>query len=787
MRSLNPDQASWIYNGLDCCVTLEVYERLREELDSTNATPEGVRKTYRDALAKQAPYLEMSMRGIRIDEAARKEAVKELRKLLDGLEARFQRMVESVFGHRLNWRSPIQLKTFFYGELGIKEIKKRNSKGVWAATVDEQALERLKLHFYAEPFARYILAMREIGKKATSLETDIDPDGRIRCNINIAGTDTGRLSSSRNDFGTGTNLQNVDRTLRAPFIADPKMILVECDLEQADSRNVGAIIWNRYVDTHGEEVAGAYLDACESGDLHTTVARMAFAEVLPWGDDPKGWRAVADTPFTKTDTYRDGCKKLGHGCLTAGHEVLTPSGWVDIATMPPVIMEWGLDESRFVAVKNWTSHNYTGILQSFEGTSISALMTHDHRVPFKKDAGSSILHEKPAEAGPGAFMPLGGGYVGGSLQVPGALIAAVMSDGELTGNRTRFNFRKPRKVRRLLDLCARFGVDYNILQDGRISIGFSHPKKAGKYMLSWAAESAKEFLEEYVHWDGHRASTSQSLFSKDREHLEWIQTLGRLHGIGGNLGRPKVSGFGTLMHTLQQNRRQYATGSSVRHVSIPAENVPVFCPTVESGWFYVRKGGKIFVTGNTNYYGQPTTMAKHTGFPSPVIKEFQGNYFRAFPLIQTWHKDVIHEIKTFGVLTTLFGRRRFFFGRGDDQSTWRAAIAYEPQSMTGHEMDMGIIQLWRSGHCVELLQQVHDSILFQVPWHNHQTHVEKAIELLHFRTTLKLGREFCVPLGAKAGWNWGGFNAEKNPYGLAKWKGEDKRQPPVARRVADYF
>ena len=32
MKTLSADDASWIYNGLDCCVTAEVYNALEKQL-----------------------------------------------------------------------------------------------------------------------------------------------------------------------------------------------------------------------------------------------------------------------------------------------------------------------------------------------------------------------------------------------------------------------------------------------------------------------------------------------------------------------------------------------------------------------------------------------------------------------------------------------------------------------------------------------------------------------------------------------------------------------------------
>jgi len=60
----------------------------------------------------------------------------------------------------------------------------------------------------------------DLQKKIDILKTEIDKDGRIRTSYNIAGTNTGRLSSSFSEFGTGTNLQNIEESLRSMFVAD---------------------------------------------------------------------------------------------------------------------------------------------------------------------------------------------------------------------------------------------------------------------------------------------------------------------------------------------------------------------------------------------------------------------------------------------------------------------------------------------------------------------------------------------------------------------------------------
>jgi DNA polymerase I-like protein with 3'-5' exonuclease and polymerase domains len=192
----------------------------------------------------------------------------------------------------------------------------------------------------------------------------------------------------------------------------------------------------------------------------------------------------------------------------------------------------------------------------------------------------------------------------------------------------------------------------------------------------------------------------------------------------------------------------------------------------------------------TNYYGTPRTMAKHAHAPVPLIENFQHAYFSAFPCIKAWHSHVIHQIETTGVLYNLFGRRRHFFGRGNDASTHRKAIAFNPQSSTGEEIDRGIMNLWKDtdSRTVQLLLQVHDSILFQIPFSEHADLIPYCLDKLKIEIELAGGRKFHVPLEAKVGWNWGDYDKEENPFGLKKWKGEECRsKPSPMNRLKDYL
>lgn len=297
----------WIYNGLDCCVTLEVLEALLPQVDNMTGG------TYALSRALQAPVLEMNLRGVLINEYERKQAVEGYRSDSERLEQNLYRIIRDGVGYTgftntgktKAWRSNRHVAALLYDVLRLPEIKKRNERGELARTVNRDALERLQIHFIAQPIIAHILALRDFGKKIGVLETKVDPDGRLRTSYNIAGTTTGRFSSSLNDFGTGGNLQNIEERLRRIVTSDKGMKFANIDLEQADSRNIGALCYNVLRDPK-------YLDACESGDLHTAVARMSRPD-LPWSGDLKFDRAIAEKPYYRHHSLRHVCKVLGHG------------------------------------------------------------------------------------------------------------------------------------------------------------------------------------------------------------------------------------------------------------------------------------------------------------------------------------------------------------------------------------------------------------------------------------------------------------------------------------------
>lgn len=300
-----------IYNGFDCNLTYEIDEaRIGLRRNEANYI-------YPFELGMQGPALEMMLRGFRVDIRAREEAIVDLQDKANNIDRILSRILGAIKGDFNDkfTNSPKQLQHLFYDRMKMKPIQ-RFVDGELKRPMNRETLEKLETQSkWASVIVNAILAKRDTNKALQVLETEISSDWRWRCSYNIGGTKTGRWSSSKSPFmefseasqawrSMGNNFQNVTEQLRRVFIPDPGFKLYGIDKAQSEARDVGwfcGIMFNDW----------SYLDACESGDLHTYVTRMLYPE-WDWTGDLKRDREIAERRFYRLFTYRDASKRLGH-------------------------------------------------------------------------------------------------------------------------------------------------------------------------------------------------------------------------------------------------------------------------------------------------------------------------------------------------------------------------------------------------------------------------------------------------------------------------------------------
>jgi len=250
----------WRYNCIDCVRTREVGE---SHLKNIPALGLQAVEDFQQSLFW--PVLKAMQRGVRINPKVRNQMAMEVQEAISEREA----FLLDVIGHPLNPKSPLQMSKFFYEDLQLPKQMTRAKKGIPGhLTCDDEALSTLSVK---EPLVRPIIkAIQDIRTLGVFLSTFIsaplDTDGRMRCSYNIGGNAGGksapysyRLSSDKNAFGTGANLQNIPSekskslgkaqkrgmtfqlpNIRRIYIPDPGYTFFDMDLDRADLQ---VVVW----------------------------------------------------------------------------------------------------------------------------------------------------------------------------------------------------------------------------------------------------------------------------------------------------------------------------------------------------------------------------------------------------------------------------------------------------------------------------------------------------------------------------------------------------------------
>lgn len=204
------DDEHWLYNCKDVIATLEAARVLKSVLAQL-----GLEDQMQEQLRFGRLAFMMMLRGVAIKSYTRTksafelmEAISEREDWLDGILS--ETTAPKKKGAKPWYRSPKQLQTILYEHLGQKVIRDSKTK---RPTANDEALNLIAER---EPILRPILIkvqeLRSLGVFfSTFITAPLDPDGRMRCEFKVTGTETFRWSSAKNAFGRGANLQTIPK------------------------------------------------------------------------------------------------------------------------------------------------------------------------------------------------------------------------------------------------------------------------------------------------------------------------------------------------------------------------------------------------------------------------------------------------------------------------------------------------------------------------------------------------------------------------------------------------
>lgn len=160
-------------------------------------------------------------------------------------------------------------------------------------------------------------------------------------------------------------------------------------------------------------------------------------------------------------------------------------------------------------------------------------------------------------------------------------------------------------------------------------------------------------------------------------------------------------------------------------------------------------------------------------------KRIVNMYHLIYPGIKMMYQSIQRQLQADRTLTNCFGRKiRFMDIWGPD--LWKAAYSALPQSTVVDSLNQGIIKIYGNeeissprGLNVDVMAQVHDSVLMQVPYSVILSpEFAKLQELCYNYCSPEIhynGRSFKIKTDMKVGLNWGGFS-KSNPTGMKEVK-----------------
>lgn len=159
--------------------------------------------------------------------------------------------------------------------------------------------------------------------------------------------------------------------------------------------------------------------------------------------------------------------------------------------------------------------------------------------------------------------------------------------------------------------------------------------------------------------------------------------------------------------------------------------------------------------------------------PKPEVEALLATYHQLYPNIEgVFHGGVIKQLRQNRTLTTPYGRVRVFHDRWPKTGIgelFRKAYAYIPQSTIGDLINRALLDFddWAVETLgrVQVLTQVHDSILYQVKPAMAVAAKAKIKELMERPIDFDY-HKLTVPADFKRGMNWGDYDDKENPQGM---------------------
>lgn len=202
---------------------------------------------------------------------------------------------------------------------------------------------------------------------------------------------------------------------------------------------------------------------------------------------------------------------------------------------------------------------------------------------------------------------------------------------------------------------------------------------------------------------------------------------------------------------LKQAFRDHAAGKGPKVHCVNAKAIfgAKAGPDGKTDPYYSRAKAGVHLT---NYGGKARTCAAALSISTREAEQFQNEWFRLHPAIREWHERTQHSLETTRSVRNPFGFVRTYFDR--IEGLLPEALAWVPQSTVAIIIDTAYNRITATLPEVQILLQVHDSLVGQCPkakWPHYKPLIREAL-----RVVVPYADPLIVPTGLKTSCiSWG--------------------------------
>jgi len=340
-------------------------------------------------------------------------------------------------------------------------------------------------------------------------------------------------------------------------------------------------------------------------------------------------RSVCEDGRVRGTLQHYGANRTGRWCLTGDHEVLTESGWVRLDEWTGGMIACWNPNGEVVSFQraNAVSFPYNGEMYFYRDKRISQISTPDHKMWVQRRRGAPWSAETVESLGANRpCIP----FTGTRLYTPSRehdrlrVLVMTQADGCYTADgRLRLKFKKQRKIERCRQLLRRAGLCFTEQSYGDGSTGFVIPKRAlplwllmfkNKTFGPWLFDqSADVFFEELELWDGYRAGPNSIQYCTcNKQNADMVQAFAHLSGRAALI---KEKHADHPVWNACYNVDIWLSPGNCHELRDKPERFiydgRVYCAETPTGYFLVRRCGRVWVTGNSGRLVQTQNLPQN--------------------------------------------------------------------------------------------------------------------------------------------------------------------------------